>query len=389
MPQIFYRLPDDSLQTILIGDTIQFVVRARDRDGNEMNYRWLLNGSELDDYDTTSTVRFEEDGADTVTCRISIDAFTVSTGWIITATDLIISAFTPDTLNLTLRRGASVDFSIDTIRYVGDDEPEYVWLKTNLNNGQQEETGGEAVSTIDFPFSGNYTVEGRAYRDLSSAQVIWNVDVRGAILAYVPLADSLEVLADSVVHFEVVPSAPEDESLRVQWFVDGEMVREGEVALDRAFSTVDNCRRYLVQCAVADSVEVDTVEWEVEVRELGVKDRTEGRPGRPALLSVSPNPFNAMLTIRYGLDKSAPTRLGIYDIAGRAVFSVASPQSNGKITPPTPPAIAGGESKAVTHGGMTAERVVVWDASAVPAGVYFVRLEAGREVVTKKVVLMR
>jgi len=41
--------------------------------------------------------------------------------------------------------------------------------------------------------------------------------------------DSLDVLPDSVIHFEVAPSTPEDESLSIQWLVDWEVLREGEV----------------------------------------------------------------------------------------------------------------------------------------------------------------
>jgi len=123
------------------------------------------------------------------------------------------------------------------------------------------------------------------------------------------------------------------------------------------------------------------VAWVVEVNDLGVSDSEAGRPGHPALLNLSPNPFNSMLTIWYETGSAArPTRLTIHDITGREVFSAFTTPSvtGGKITPPTPPAIAGGDSQ-----------TLVWDASAVPAGVYFVRLQTGREAVTKKVVLMR
>jgi len=96
-------------------------------------------------------------------------------------------------------------------------------------------------------------------------------------------------------------------------------------------------------------------------------------------MKVFPNPFNSTLTISFTTGRNAyPPRLGIYDINGREVFSAADPNSRGKMTPPTPPAIAGGDFQ-----------TLVWDATAQPAGIYFVRLQAGTEIVTEKVVLIR
>ena len=95
-------------------------------------------------------------------------------------------------------------------------------------------------------------------------------------------------------------------------------------------------------------------------------------------LSAFPNPFNAMLTISFmvGALREAPLRLAIYDLSGREVFSAAAP-------------LRVAESKTADHRGSAEENSVVWDASTIPAGVYLVRLEAGAEVVTKKVVLVR
>jgi len=102
----------------------------------------------------------------------------------------------------------------------------------------------------------------------------------------------------------------------------------------------------------------------------------------PSTLSLScvPNPFNSTLTIRYGGGlETAPTRLTINDIAGREVANF--------ISSATPLRVA--EHKTADHGGSAEENSVVWDATAVPAGVYVVRLEAGTEIVTRKVVLVR
>jgi hypothetical protein len=96
-----------------------------------------------------------------------------------------------------------------------------------------------------------------------------------------------------------------------------------------------------------------------------------------------PNPFNSTTTISFSVVAQglAPLRLAIYDINGRLVADLSSAVTALSVTE--------GSDEAVTHGGMTAEHKVVWDASSFGAGVYFVRLEAGEEVRTQKIVLMR
>jgi hypothetical protein len=88
----------------------------------------------------------------------------------------------------------------------------------------------------------------------------------------------------------------------------------------------------------------------------------------PQLLSLMayPNPFNSSTTISFGLDKSAPTRMAIYDIQGKPVAEINPPCNS--------------------RGGLQS---VVWDASSSPAGSYFVRIEAGGVFKTERVILVR
>jgi parallel beta-helix repeat protein len=92
-------------------------------------------------------------------------------------------------------------------------------------------------------------------------------------------------------------------------------------------------------------------------------------------LSASPNPFNATTVIRLcgGLDKSAPTRLAIFDLAGREIFSAVSP-----------PRLTATE-KTADLGGSAVESVV-WDATAYPAGIYIVKVRNGKDMQTMKIV---
>jgi hypothetical protein len=76
----------------------------------------------------------------------------------------------------------------------------------------------------------------------------------------------------------------------------------------------------------------------------------------PEVFSVPqnyPNPFNAQTTINYSLPEAAPVNIAIYNIVGQKMAVI----ENGIVT--------AGEHRAV------------WDATGVPSGLYFARLEAG------------
>jgi len=90
-------------------------------------------------------------------------------------------------------------------------------------------------------------------------------------------------------------------------------------------------------------------------------------------LSAFPNPFNSSTTISFsvGALREAPLRLAIYDINGRMVADLL-------------------DGRGVSRNALTTgQRKVTWDASNVGAGVYFVRLEAGRNSVSQKTVILR
>jgi flagellar hook assembly protein FlgD len=91
-------------------------------------------------------------------------------------------------------------------------------------------------------------------------------------------------------------------------------------------------------------------------------------------LTAWPNPFTDHSVIRYALGKEipagAPVKLGLYDIAGRVVrILTEGPHS-------------AGEAQTVWDGTGSNGRVS-------PPGVYFLRLEAGSETRSAKLVRVR
>ncbi len=88
-------------------------------------------------------------------------------------------------------------------------------------------------------------------------------------------------------------------------------------------------------------------------------------PSDYVIESVYPNPFNAMTMIGYGLPVQDDVSLKVYNLVGRHVATLY-------------------------EGSREAGRYsAVWDASGVPSGTYFCRLEAGRQVRNAKLVLVR
>ena len=83
------------------------------------------------------------------------------------------------------------------------------------------------------------------------------------------------------------------------------------------------------------------------------------------ILSAFPNPFNAATQFQFDLPRAAPVELVLFDVIGRRVASVLN------------------ETRAAgTH-------TVLFDASALPSGIYFARLSTPAQTVSTKILLLK
>lgn len=88
-------------------------------------------------------------------------------------------------------------------------------------------------------------------------------------------------------------------------------------------------------------------------------------PAQVSLAQNYPNPFNPKTTVTYQLPAAGVVRLVVYDLLGREVaVLVSEKQESGRHT-------------------------VTWDASGMTSGVYFIRMQVGGYMETKKVVLAK
>lgn len=106
--------------------------------------------------------------------------------------------------------------------------------------------------------------------------------------------------------------------------------------------------------------------WTFRTEQASAADDPAGElPGKFAIGSVYPNPFNAELTIVFELPQSADVRLTIHDVTGRQAAVLAA-----------------GHYAAGSHR-------VRWNAAGFAGGLYFVRVAAGKQTAIAKVIALK
>jgi hypothetical protein len=102
-----------------------------------------------------------------------------------------------------------------------------------------------------------------------------------------------------------------------------------------------------------------------ELEAMAVRDEPRLLPRRSKVNFCQPNPFNAKTIIKYSLSEESNVAIGIYNILGKRIEMIRP-----------------GSQRAGDYG-------VIWDASALPSGVYFARLETGRNSQSLKMLLIK
>ncbi|NNF58942.1 MAG: T9SS type A sorting domain-containing protein [Rhodothermaceae bacterium] len=105
--------------------------------------------------------------------------------------------------------------------------------------------------------------------------------------------------------------------------------------------------------------------WHQGASPVAAEPEASGLPSTFALLSASPNPFNAATTVRYDVPEAGPVRLTVFDALGRQVAVL------------------------VDDDHAPGQHAVVFEARGLPSGRYLMRMEAGGAVQTQRVTLLR
>jgi len=98
---------------------------------------------------------------------------------------------------------------------------------------------------------------------------------------------------------------------------------------------------------------------------VGVEDNETGHPIEYALSQNYPNPFNPTTTIKYSIPELSFISIKVYDVLGSEIMTLLS------------------EEKPI------GSYEIEFNATALPSGIYFYKIQAGNFVETKKMVLMK
>lgn len=383
--RILEYLPVDLDLTVLVGDTMSFGVRPVGAWGgaDSVGYLWILDNRDTLSCDPSVLIQFDEQRDYQVKGEVFIGDTSAAVTWVVHSVDIYIVTSTPDTTNLQIHRGATIDFSLDSVAAIANEQPlQYQWIMARSGD-HGEIIGTDSSVQVDFPLSGHYTVEGMVYREESFDEKVWGIQVAGAIWTFIPEQTQFETRTNSTVEFILIPTTT-DSLNRYIWLYDDIVMAEGN---DSCF-IVDfyDPGEHSVMGVLTDSLESDTVIWTVNVTQVRVEDNQTGSadsPTRFGVLSVTPNPFNSTVVISFAFppmlargEFKGGVSLTIHDISGREVFSTVR---SSNLT----------AAHVINSRGVTDSKSIVWDASTFPAGIYFARLEAGGEVRAVKMVLVR
>jgi len=363
-PGIVEMFPPDHDLTILQGDSILFWVRAIDLQEDSIRYEWTLNDSAISERDSVM-IAFEEFGEYIVGCMVSDEDLGDSALWRVEATDIYIEDFSPDTLQIGIRRGLNASFSLDEVRALPGEGISYFWTLTDLGEMENRSIGETQEVEVAFPFSGEYELMGMAYQGGAEDAVNWRISVRGAIWNYFPEELTLVVPVGSERLFEVFPTNPQSDSLDYSWFM-GAALDEHVSDLSSAIVRLDEVGDTRLMAVLWDGHERDAVIWNISVQEAAGAVKERNLPKEVTLDSPSPNPFNQSSTIRYSLPQDGVARISLCDLTGRELSVLANSW--------------------VKAGLHTCQLDA---ASGFPSGVFFLRLEAGGETRMVKAALLR
>jgi len=361
-PMFLHWEPEDTLLEVLEGDTINFLVRAVDQQGDEMSYLWIM-GEDTLSTDSTTTVIFDEMGEFEVQCQVSDGEFTSAITWYITVDDFVIRDYSPDETELAVRRGLELEFSL-VAEALAEPEITYEWLLFDRNN-QRQELGNEQGITTHFEMTGVHRLEGWALHGEDAKSVVWTIEAHSIVWWWWPHEFELSVRQDTTMVFEVFPFNEESDSLEYAWYLNNEALDCDTSLIEISFPEIGTCE---ITAHAQEGIEADTIRWTVEVIERSfTTDETDltDLPTSPVLYPATPNPFNSSVKLSMCLPHADRVLLAVFDVNGREV------------------------SRLVDWNVGAGNQSFVWNASGFPAGVYVVRMDVGDVSEIRKVVLVR
>ena len=363
-PIIISYTPEELEFNVLQNDTVFFAVQAMDFQDDSLSYVWTVDDDTIS-VDTSRTIVFDELGEKTVRCIVSDEELSDSLQWTVHVNEFYIEAFQPDSLELTVRRGNSVEFTLG-VRALEEIEVDYSWTFIDRNQRMHQLDAESDSISFEFEFAGDQAIIGEVTRGEVSHDLRWNVQVRSNVWYWWPHELVMRVPEDTLMEFKVFPFEDEEDSLELEysWFLDGNGVDADSNVIELRMSDIG---AHVVSALVSDSLEADTIVWELDVYDpAGISDRIGSLlPVEAILYPTSPNPFNSTVNLSFHLPQPEFGELTIYDLSGRKVQDIFRGRaSSGKTS-------------------------FTWDATFRPAGVYLVEFRTSSVTMVRKIILLR
>ncbi|MBM3330156.1 MAG: hypothetical protein FJY67_11930, partial [Calditrichaeota bacterium] len=314
-PLIVEYSPVDLEFFVLLESDIAYHIRAEDAQGDEIFYYYTLRGDTIA-READFVVALDIIGdAEIVGIASDGDMFD-SVRWLVHVRDLFITSHTPDTLSLTLRRNSEINFSLDSVAYIGDLENlRYEWLIYDSTAVRWEEVGGDdriGIRSYAFDRTGGYALKAKVFDPnvdpMPADSVQWAIQVRGVIRAYEPNTPEISLEPRQETTFELIPFNANNDSIEFWWTLnEPEDTLSTQSILSISF---EDTGRYVVSGYARERVgedewEEDVQRWVVNVGMLSVDDfgLDSGfrRNDDPLNISIAPNPFNDQATVTIDL----------------------------------------------------------------------------------------
>jgi len=360
-PQFITWTPQDTILTVLVGDTIDFSVGVNDDQEDETGVFWVMGEDTLSHNDSVQ-VAFEELGEYEVRCFVTDQEFTVSIGWHITAVEWYMDMFQPDSTEFAVRRGTSIDFTHHS-RAIDEREFEYRW--EHFGRGGNFEIDGEDSIRFIFDLSGEHIIRAVVMSDDEIRTVSWDVSVHSIIWWWWPHELQISAYQDTTIVFEVFPFNEESDSLEYTWYLNNEVLDCDSSSVEIHFLEINE---YEITAFATEGIEADTIRWTVEVLE---RSFTAGETDSadllttPMLYPASPNPFNSSTTIKYFIPNAGPVNMKVFDTQGRLTATIEN---------------------ALYQAGTHQSNL---NAAGLSAGVYLIHFQAHGFSTTKKILVMK
>lgn len=354
--------PEDTVLSVLPGDSVQFSVHSTHQWGEELWHSWWIDDGDTISNDTTLIVHFNEYGQTLVNCGVTDGRLSSEITWRVNTVPYYIRSYTPDSLDFTIRRGREIDFTID-VAAAENVTPEYHWTLTDQDGAN--ELGGEDSVRIEFEFPDNYQVEALVVGEDHSDRITWDIRANSVIWSWWPVETELLIPVDTTVDFRIFPYDAESDSLAYYWLIDGER-QDMDSSFDYINIDFDQIGAQIISGVLMDGAESDTINWYATVFDPNnyIGEATNA-PANTSLGYPTPNPFNSSTRFDYYLSRSGNTRISVYDLSGRKVKTLLD---------------------GFTRKGRNSH---IMNAANLPPGIYFIRLESGNESHIRKVVLVK